>query len=92
MDPLLADPRMLDHRVNAADKRQALFHLHSDLADRQGAGHVHNQQQQHAVEGGGNIDLNMPLMQLFLQTFLPWNNVDQQPAVAENVPNNQYEE
>ena len=24
---------------------------------------------------GGNLDPNLPMMQLFLQTFLPWNDI-----------------
>ena len=36
------------------------------------------QLQQGGGEGGprgGNLDPNLPMMQLFLQTFLPWNDV-----------------
>jgi hypothetical protein len=29
-------------------------------------------------EDFGNLDPNLPLMQLFLQTLLPWNNVRRQ--------------
>ena len=30
------------------------------------------------LEDFGNLDPNLPLMQLFLQTLLPWNNVRRQ--------------
>ena len=37
--------------------------------------------QQHEAGGGhgaapGNLDPNMPLLQLFLQTLMPWNELD----------------
>lgn len=28
------------------------------------------------------LDLNQPLMQLFLRSFLPWNHVDPSPSIG----------
>jgi hypothetical protein len=37
------------------------------------------QAERRAREDPGNLDPNLPLMQLFLQTLLPWNNVRRAP-------------
>lgn len=46
----------------------------------------HDADQQNAAPG--NLDPNMPLLQLFLQTLMPWNEID---TAAEPAPRGDWE-
>jgi hypothetical protein len=81
LDPRFADPQVLaGRRIVFPAEIERRMHPRHVIGRNAG---VDNQRGMQVVQSG-NLDPNLPLMQLFFASFLPWNSLDTSRSSSSN--------